>query len=163
FEQDSQDHPQSHVAILSLYQSLIYAFPDRIAEINERLSASSDEQPPPQTGSWVGRRHSEDGLGPAEGPGPAVDPVTTCHLALAEGVAPAELSLDLSVRRPSSQPELPAAPDGIPEPRPDVVLRVALEESRLVLRLDAPKAGVRNERLDPLPLDRRDLAALRQI
>lgn len=67
---EGHDPGSSHLAIFSLYQTLIYAFPDRIAEINERLGEAdrpeaAAEQAPPLTGSWIGRRYSDDGLGPA--------------------------------------------------------------------------------------------------
>src|SRR5439155_774623 len=94
-------------------------------------------------------------------------PPGTCPSARPPPRSPPALSLGLHVRRPVSLPDVPHALEAVPEPRPDVVLHVALDEAsagaRLALHLDAPEAGARRRRLDPLPLGRRDLAALRQL
>jgi WD40 repeat protein/serine/threonine protein kinase len=86
------------------------------------------------------------------------------------GVGPAELRLTIPVTSPVALPDIPELLDsrGIPDPRPDVLLVVTLEETcggeRLGIHLSCPTLKCQRLRLDPpLDLTARDAMALRRM
>jgi len=85
-----------------------------------------------------------------------------------EGLQPAELTQVMQVVPPVALPDIPELIDrrAIPDPQPNVMLYVALEEApdgqQVRLHLTCPALGLDREPLDPLPFTEQNLVGLRQ-